>query len=41
MVAADPCMYVPEELAPLEDGHASLQDAGGCVLVQLTVDEGE
>jgi hypothetical protein len=27
MVAANPRMYVPEELAPLGDGHASLQDA--------------
>jgi hypothetical protein len=34
-------MYVPEELAPLGDGHASLQDAGGGALVQLAVDEGE
>jgi hypothetical protein len=41
MVAANPRMYVPEELAPLGDGYASLQDAGGGALVQLAVDEGE
>jgi hypothetical protein len=41
MVAADPRMYVPEELTPLGDGHASLQDAGSGALVQLVVDEGE
>jgi hypothetical protein len=41
MVATDPCMYVPEELAPLGDRHASLQDAGGGALVQLAVDESE
>jgi hypothetical protein len=34
-------VYVPEELAPLGDGHASLQDAGGGALVQLAVDEDE
>jgi hypothetical protein len=39
MVAAHARVYVPEELAPLGDGHASLQDAGGGALVQLTVDE--
>jgi hypothetical protein len=41
MVAAHTRVYVPEELAPLGDGHASLQDARGGALVQLTVDEGE
>jgi hypothetical protein len=41
MVAADTIVYVPEELAPLGDGHASLQDAGGGALVQLAVNEGE
>jgi hypothetical protein len=41
MVAADAGMYVPEELAPLGDGHASLQDAKGGKLVQLAVDKGE
>jgi hypothetical protein len=34
-------VYIPEELAPLGDGHASLQNAGGGALVQLVVDEGE
>jgi hypothetical protein len=34
-------MYVPEELAPLGDRHASLQDAGGGALVQLAVNESE
>jgi hypothetical protein len=34
-------VYVPEELAPLWDGHASLQDARGGALVQLAVDEDE
>jgi hypothetical protein len=34
-------MYIPEELAPLRDGHASLQDAGRGALVQLVADESE
>jgi hypothetical protein len=41
MVDAHARVYVSEELAPLGDGHASLQDAGGSALVQLAVDEGE
>jgi hypothetical protein len=41
MVAANARVYVSEELAPLGDGYASLQDAGGGALVQLVVDEGE
>jgi hypothetical protein len=41
MVAANARVYVPEELAPLGDGHASLQDVGGGALLQLAVDEGE
>jgi hypothetical protein len=41
MVAAHARVYVSEELAPLGDRHASLQDAGGGALVQLSVDEGE
>jgi hypothetical protein len=41
VMAADPRVNVPEELAPLGDGYASLQDAGSCTLVQLAVDEGE
>jgi hypothetical protein len=41
VVAAYARVYVPEELAPLGDGHASLQDAGGGALVQLAVDESE
>jgi hypothetical protein len=41
MVAAHARVYVPEELAPLGDRHASLQDAGGGALVQLAVNEGE
>jgi hypothetical protein len=41
VVAANPYVYVPEELAPLGDGHASLQDAGSGALVQLVVDAGE
>jgi hypothetical protein len=40
-VAANARVYVPEELAPLGDGYASLQDARGSALVQLAVDEGE
>jgi hypothetical protein len=39
MVAAHTRVYMPEELAPLGDGHASLQHAGGGALVQLAVDE--
>jgi hypothetical protein len=39
MVAAHARVYMPEELAPLGDGHASLQDARGGALVQLAVDE--
>jgi hypothetical protein len=34
-------MDVAEELAPLRDGDASLQDARRGALVQLAVDEGE
>jgi hypothetical protein len=41
MVATDARVNILEELAPLGDGHASLQDAGGGALVQLAVDEGE
>jgi hypothetical protein len=41
VVAAYARVYISEELAPLGDGHASLQDAGGGTLVQLAVDEGE
>jgi hypothetical protein len=41
MVAAYARVYIPEELAPLGDGHAPLQDAGCGALVQLGVDEGE
>jgi hypothetical protein len=41
VVAADARVNVPEELAPLGDGHASLQDAGSGALVQLAVDEGK
>jgi hypothetical protein len=41
VVAAYARVYVPEELAPLGDGHASLQDVGGGALVQLAVDESE
>jgi hypothetical protein len=40
-MAADPRVNVSEELAPLGDGYASLQDAGSGALVQLAVDEGE
>jgi hypothetical protein len=32
-------MYIPEELEPLRDGYASLQDAGRGALVQLATDE--
>jgi hypothetical protein len=38
MVAANARVNVSEELAPLRDGHASLQDAGSSALVQLAVD---
>jgi hypothetical protein len=41
VVSTDPRVDVPQELAPLGDGHAPLQDAGGSALVQLTVDEGK
>jgi hypothetical protein len=40
-MAAHTLMYIPEELAPLRDGHASLQDAGRDALVQLAIDESE
>jgi hypothetical protein len=41
VVAAYPRMYVLEELAPLRDGHAALQDSRCGPLVQLAVDESE
>jgi hypothetical protein len=41
VMATDPRVDVPQELAPLGDGDTPLQDAGGGALVQLTVDEGE
>jgi hypothetical protein len=41
VMATDPSVDVPKELAPLGDGHAPLQDAGGGALVQLAVDEGK
>jgi hypothetical protein len=41
MVAAHARMNVSKELAPLRDGHASLQDARRGALVQLAIDEGE
>jgi hypothetical protein len=41
VVAAYARMNVPKELAPLRDGHASLQDARRGALVQLVVDEGK
>jgi hypothetical protein len=41
VVAAYARVYILEELAPLGDGHASLQDTGGGALVQLAVDESE
>jgi hypothetical protein len=41
VVAAYARVYIPEELVPLGDGHALLQDARGGALVQLAVDEGE
>jgi hypothetical protein len=34
-------MYIPEELTPLGDEHASLQDARRGALVQLAIDESE
>jgi hypothetical protein len=40
-VAAYAHVNVSKELAPLRDGHASLQDARRGVLVQLAVDEGK
>jgi hypothetical protein len=40
VVAAHARVDVSEELAPLRDGHASLQDARSGTLVQLAVDEG-
>jgi hypothetical protein len=40
-MAAHAHMYITEELAPLRDGHALLQDPGGDALVQLAVDESE
>jgi hypothetical protein len=33
VMAAHARMYISEELAPLRDGHASLQDAGRSALV--------
>jgi hypothetical protein len=41
IVAAHARVDVSKELAPLMDGHASLQDARCGALVQLIVDEGE
>jgi hypothetical protein len=41
VMAAHARMNIPEELAPLRDGHASQQDAGRGTLVQLAVDESE
>jgi hypothetical protein len=41
MVTAHARMYIPEELAPLRDRHASLQNAGRGALVQLAVNESE
>jgi hypothetical protein len=40
-MAAHARMYIPEELAPLRDGYASLQDARRGALVQLADDESE
>jgi hypothetical protein len=40
-MAAHARVYIPEELAPLRDGHASLQEAGRGALVQLAVDDSE
>jgi hypothetical protein len=39
VMAAHAHMYILEELAPLRDGHASLQDAGRGAHVQLTFHE--
>jgi hypothetical protein len=41
MMAAHARMYIPEELAHLREGHASLQDAERGALVQLAVNESE
>jgi hypothetical protein len=41
VVAAYPRVYVLEELVPLRDGHAALQDSRRGALVQLAVDESE
>jgi hypothetical protein len=41
VVATYARVYIPEKLAPLGDGHASMQDAGGGAFVQLAVDESE
>jgi hypothetical protein len=41
VVAAYARVNVTKELAPLRDGHASLQDARCGTLVQLAIDEGE
>jgi hypothetical protein len=41
VMAKDPSVDVPQEIAPLGDGHAPLQDAGGGALVQLAVSEGK
>jgi hypothetical protein len=41
VVATHARVYIPEELAPLGDGHVSLQGAGRGALVQLAVDESE
>jgi hypothetical protein len=41
VVAAHARMYIPEELVPLRDGHASLQNARHDALVHLAVNKGE
>jgi hypothetical protein len=41
VVAAYARVNVSKELAPLRDGHTSLQDAGRGILVQLTVEKGK
>jgi hypothetical protein len=41
VVAAYSRVYVLEELAPLRDRHAALQDSGRGALVQLAVDKSE
>jgi hypothetical protein len=41
VMAAHAHMYIPEELAPLSNGYASLQDSRRDALVHLAVDEGE